>query len=166
MSGSHGCNFPYKLCTWYVCSNYSSAALEACILLFLLSSALILSFSLHFPDIESVFLVYHYFKDCVLVITQIFVDKGETCGNEVKCCWFLSPSKINEKYHENVFPIQKANFFFLKKAPLGDVRDCSRLSRAMCWERTAGEWGCPWVCCLKWFYLCGTLEVISPCCCC
>ena len=117
MYGSHGCNFPYKLCTWYVCSNYSSAALEACILLFLLSSALILSFSLHFPDIESVFLVYHYFKDCVLVITQIFVDKGETCGNEVKCCWFLSPSKINEKYHENVFPIQKANFFFLKKHP-------------------------------------------------
>lgn len=73
--------------------------------LFLLSSALILYFSLCFPDLESVFLVYHYFKDCVLVVTQIFMVKGKSCGNEMKCYWFLSRSKINEKYYQNVFPI-------------------------------------------------------------
>ena len=62
------------------------------------------------------------------------MDKGETCGNEVKCCWFLSPSKINEKYHKNVFPIQRANFK-KKKASLGDVRDCSQHGSELCAEK-------------------------------
>lgn len=31
------------------------------------------------------------------------MDKAETAVNEVECCCFLSHSKLNEKYYQNVF---------------------------------------------------------------